>query len=78
MICFSLWASATVFKTKGNAKSINPYCTSKQHLFYFATVGWLKSFNLQLYVRKNATFIDMQGCKTVVVYGLLGKIGVEE
>ena len=52
MICFSLWASAIVFKTKGNAKSINPHCTSIQHLFCFATVGWLKSFNLQLHVRK--------------------------
>ena len=26
---------------------------------------------------KNATFIDTQGCKTVVVYCLLGKTGVE-
>ena len=26
---------------------------------------------------KNATFIDTQGCKTVAVYCLLGKTGVE-
>ena len=50
MISFSLWASATVFKTK---EMLNQLTHSiHQYSICFVLLSWPKSFNLQLHVRK--------------------------
>ena len=50
MICFSLWASATVFQRK---EMLNQLTHSiHQYSICFVLLSWLKSFNLQLHVRK--------------------------
>ena len=50
MICFSLWASATVFKKK---EMLNQLTHSiHQYSICFVLLSWPKSFHLQLHVRK--------------------------
>ena len=50
MISFSLWASATVFKTKEMLNQLNH--SIHQYSICFVLLSWPKSFNLQLRVRK--------------------------